>query len=412
MIEKKLDFWANHIDELKLLWNNADTTAASVKKRYFSGKKYLGSKDKKVIGGCFYFYLRTLNHTESLDALQLIALAYVNVEEVKINIDKLFKIDDFIPLLSSQVTNVDKLISDFDSKKVQSFFPETYISNILIDSSQMEGLCIALNSEATTDIRVIANRDMIEEELNASDIPFYTNMLEDCIKLEQNINFNTLISYKNGYFDVQDEGSQLVAHLVNPQPDETILDYCSGGGGKTIHIAELSEDNAYITATDIDLKRLKETERRVSFHRLSSVRILDIQDVDSSAAKYDKVLVDAPCSGSGTVRRAPEIRYSITEEVIKHYSDLQLEILNKCYGKLRSGGELIYSTCTFFAKENDSVIAKFLSEHSDLSTIDIKNRIIGLQLDPNKFEFTDSGVLTLTHKTKTDGFYVSLIQKS
>lgn len=412
MIEKKLEFWANHIDELKALWNNADTTSASVKKRYFSGKKYLGSKDKKVIGGCFYFYLRTLLYTESLDATQLLTLTYLNVDEVKINIDKLFKVDDFLPLLSTHITNVDKLISDFENKKSQSFFPETYMSNIRIDTSQKEALCVALNSEATTDIRVIANRDMIEEELTASDIPYYTNMLEDCIKLEKNINFNTLISYKNGYFDVQDEGSQLVAHLVNPLTDETILDYCSGGGGKTIHIAELSNDTSYITATDIDLKRLKETERRVSYHRLSSVRILDIKDVDDSAAKYDKVLVDAPCSGSGTVRRSPEIRYSITEESIKHYSDLQLEILNKCYDKLRSGGELIYSTCSLFAKENDFVITKFLNSHSDLSIIDIRNRLIGLQLDPNKFEFTDSGVLTLAHKTKTDGFYISLIKKS
>lgn len=401
-----------HIEELKLLWLKSDTTAASVKKRYFSGKKYLGSKDKKVVGGSFYFFLRTMLYTENKTPNEFLILAYLNVEEVKESIDKLFKNIDFIDYLSNNIENVTDLINDFNSQKTSLFFPKAFINNINTTNLDIEVLTKSLNEEATTDIRVISNSDVIEEELTASGIPYSYNILDDCIKLEKNVNFNSLISYKNGYFDIQDEGSQLVSYFLNPNNGDNILDYCSGGGGKTLHIAELSHDSANIIATDIDIKRLQETERRVSFHRYSSVRILDKEDVDNSSDQYNKILVDAPCSGSGTVRRSPDIRYSITEESIDSYSAIQKEILEQCYAKLEPGGELVYSTCSFFFKENDEVIKTFLSHHNDLTAINIRNRVIGLQLDDSKFDFTDYGLMTLTNKTKTDGFFISVISKS
>lgn len=412
LIEKKLDFLLKHVEELKLLWLKSDTTSASVKKRYFSGKKYLGSKDKKVIGGCFYFYLRTKLFTDKLTIKELLLLSYINVNEVKESIDKLFKNIDFLEFLSSIIDNSDDVISDFNTQKHSVFFPETYKINIKTSSIDSEELFKSLNEEATTDLRIISNSDVIEEELTASGASYFFNLLNDCIKLEKNINFNSLISYKNGYFDIQDEGSQLVSFFLNPKNGDNILDYCSGGGGKTIHIAELSHDSANITATDIDTKRLQETERRVSFHRYSSVRILEKNDVDNSTKQFNKILVDAPCSGSGTVRRSPEIRYSITEDSIKTYSDMQKSILEACYAKLQPGGELVYSTCSLFFKENDEVIKTFLDNHDDLSLIDIRNRVIGLQLDESKFDLTDYGLMTLANKTKTDGFFISVLSKS
>ena len=411
MIEKKLDFLLKHIEELKLLWLKSDTTSASVKKRYFSGKKYLGSKDKKVIGGTLYFYLRTKLISDNYSIIELLLLSYINVDEVNESIKKLFKNVDFIDYLSSKIENIEDLITEFDAKKHSSFFPEAYKKNIYTDTTEEEKLYKSLNEEATTDLRVISNSDVIEEELAGSNTQYSLNMLDDCIKLEKNINFNTLISYKNGYFDIQDEGSQLVSFFLNPKNGDTILDYCSGGGGKTIHLAELSHDSANIVATDVDTKRLQETERRVSFHRYSSVRILDKEDVDNSDMQYNKILVDAPCSGSGTVRRSPEIRYSINDELINKYSELQKSILEECYAKLKPGGELVYSTCSLFFKENDEVIKNFLKNHDDLSLIDIRNRVIGLKLDESKFDFTDYGLMTLAHKTKTDGFFISVVSK-
>ena len=411
VIEKKIDFWVRHIDELNTLWNNAEITAASVKKRYFSGKKYLGSKDKKVVGGCFYFSLRTRLFTETVSIHELLYLAYLHVTEVKESVDKLLKNIDILEFISSYIDSVEDLVTNFDAKKNTFFFPQVYLENIYSKNVDLNELCKSLNEEATTDLRILSNRDVIEEELTATDIPYSRNLLNGCLKLKKNINFNNYISYKNGYFDIQDEGSQLVSYFLNPMPDDSILDYCSGGGGKTLHIAELAEDRANIVATDIDIKRLKETERRVSFHRYASVRIMNKEDVDSDTKQYDKILVDAPCSGSGTVRRSPDIRYSITADSISTYAALQLEILEKCYSKLNVGGELVYSTCSLFTRENDDVVLSFLKNHNDITQINIRDRVIGLQLDPDRFDFTDAGLMTMTHKTNTDGFYISVLTK-
>lgn len=409
-LEKKATFWFSHIAELIELWIASDFTAASVKQRFMSGKRYLGSKDKKVISGVFFFYLRHKLALEGLTTEEIFFLAYLKENDVNESVNKIFKNDVFNSYIY-EVINSEKLESDFAQLKDTDFFPEVFIKNIDLDEDRMLSLAKAINQEATTDLRIISDRDLIEGELTSNEIPYEYNILKDCIKLSKNINFNTYMSYKNGCFEVQDEGSQLISIMLDPKPDEDILDYCSGGGGKTIHIAELANDKAFIDATDINIKRLKETERRVGLHRLSSVLILNIEDIDSDEKEYDKVLIDAPCSGSGTVRRSPEIRYTITDELIDSYTQLQLEIIAKCYDKIAVGGELIYSTCSLFRNENDKVISNAIAQFPDLKPIDIKERAVNLEILTEALHFTEFGLMTLTDKSKTDGFYLSILQK-
>ena len=409
-LEKKATFWFSHIAELIGLWEDSEFTAASVKQRFMSGKRYLGSKDKKVISGVFFFFLRHKAALEANTIEDIFFLAYSKEKDVSESVNKIFRDDEFNSYIY-ELVNVEKLESDFAQLKDTDYFPDTFLNHIDLDEDRLLSLASALNKEATTDLRIISDRDLIEEELKSTEIPFEYNILKDCLKLSKNINFNTYMSYKNGSFEVQDEGSQLISILLDPQPDEDILDYCSGGGGKTIHIAELANDRAFIDATDINIKRLKETERRVSLHGLSSVLILNIEDIDSDEKQYDKVLIDAPCSGSGTVRRAPEIRYSITDEMIDSYTKLQLEIITKCYDKIADGGELIYSTCSLFRNENDRVISNVLAQFPDLKLIDIKERANQLDIPTANLHFTEFGMMTLTDKSKMDGFYISILKK-
>ena len=409
-LEKKATFWFSHITELMELWSNSQFTAASVKQRFMSGKRYLGSKDKKVISGTFFFYLRHKLVLEALSVEEIFFLAFINDTDVNESVNKIFKNDEFNSYIYDLV-NSEELESKFGQNKATDFFPDVFLKNIDLDEDRLLSLADALNKEATTDLRIISDRDLIEEELKSYEIPFEYNILNDCLKLGKNINFNTYMSYKNGSFEVQDEGSQLISILLDPKPDEDILDYCSGGGGKTIHIAELANDQALIDATDINIKRLRETERRVGLHGLSSVLILHIEDIDSDEKQYHKVLIDAPCSGSGTVRRAPEIRYTITDELIDSYTKLQLEIITKCYDKIADGGELIYSTCSLFGRENDGVISKVIAQFPDLQTIDLKERANDLDIPTDNLHFTEFGMMTLTDKSRTDGFYISILQK-
>lgn len=409
-IEKKATFWFSHIAELIDLWENSEFTAASVKQRFMSGKRYLGSKDKKVISGVFFFYLRHKLALEALTIEDIFFLAYMKEPDVTESVNKIYINDEFNSYIYGLV-NTEKLTSDFAQFKETDFFPDTFINHIDLDDDRLLSLASALNKEATTDLRIISDRDLIEEELKSTEIPYEYNILKDCLKLGKNINFNTYMSYKNGSFEVQDEGSQLISILLDPKPNEDILDYCSGGGGKTIHIAELADDRAFIDATDINIKRLKETERRVSLHGLSSVLILNIEDIDSDEKQYNKILIDAPCTGSGTVRRAPEIRYSITDELIDSYTKLQFEIITKCYDKIADDGELIYSTCSLFRNENDRVISNAITQFPDLKLIDIRERANKLGIPTDNLYFTEFGMMTLTDKSKMDGFYVSILKK-
>ncbi len=409
-LEKKATFWFSHITELIELWEASEFTAASVKQRFMSGKRYLGSKDKKIISGVFFFYLRHKLVLTKLSVNDIFFLAYRKEIDVNESVNRIFKNDEFNSYIY-ELVNSEKLESDFSEFKDTDFFPTTFLNNIDLDEDRLLSVATALNKEATTDLRIISDRDLIEEELKSYGIPYEYNIVRDCIKLGKNINFNTYMSYKNGCFEVQDEGSQLISLLLDPRPDEDILDYCSGGGGKTIHIAELARDQAFIDATDINIKRLRETERRVSLHGLSSVLILNIEDIDNDDKQYHKVLIDAPCSGSGTVRRAPEIRYSITDVLIDSYTKLQLEIVAKCYDKIADGGELIYSTCSLFRNENDRVISNVLSQFPDMKPVDIKSRANELEINTDSLHFTEFGMMTLTDKSKTDGFYISILKK-
>jgi len=409
-LEKKATFWLSHIAELIDLWKESKFTAASVKQRFMSGKRYLGSKDKKIISGVFFFFLRHKMVLETISTEGIFLLAFLNDNDVNESVNRIFKNNEFNSYIYTLV-NSENLETEFAKYKSTDFFPNTFLKNIVLEEDRLLSLASAVNNEATTDLRIISDRDLIEEELKSNNIPYEYNIVKDCIKLGKNINFNTYLSYKNGCFEIQDEGSQLISILLNPKPDEDILDYCSGGGGKTIHIAELANDQAFIDATDINKKRLKETERRVGLHRLSSVLVLNIEDVDNDEKQYHKVLIDAPCSGSGTVRRAPEIRYSITDDIIDGYTNLQLEIVTKCYEKIAPGGELIYSTCSLFRNENDRVISNILTQYPDLSLVDIKSRAVDLKIPIENLDFTDFGLMTLTDKSKTDGFYISILKK-
>ena len=126
---------------------------------------------------------------------------------------------------------------------------------------------------------------------------------------------------------------------------------------------------------------MKETERRVNDHKFTSVNLWNIEQLDDSNNTYDKILIDAPCSGSGTVRRAPELRYNINSDLINNYNRLQHSILEKCKAKLKSSGKIFYSTCSLFEDENDKIIENFLAENSNFEVSDIKQTVIDLGLD-------------------------------
>lgn len=410
--KKKYTFLTDHITEIIKDYNNSDSTAARVRKSFFLKKKYLGSKDRKCITGAFYFYFRHYPFAKELNAETLLLLAYNFDTDVSTALNKLIKNIDITEFITNSYNISDNIIEEFDSLSSINFFPTTFIDNINIDSNELEQLCDSLNKAATTDIRVIKHKGIVINELDTLGIDYYTNILPDCIKLRDNANLDSTKSYREGNFEIQDEGSQLIATALNPSNGETILDYCAGGGGKSLHIAQLANDKSKITATDISSNRLNETKRRVARLGLKSISVKEIDEVNSSNSTYDKVLVDAPCTGSGTVRRAPDIRVKISEEDIKRYHRLQLEILGVVANKLKEGGILLYSTCSLFDKENDDTITEFLSLHSEFKVISTINVLNQTGIDTTKFTDKTHGIQTYTHKADMDSFYICTLEKS
>jgi len=177
-------------------------------------------------------------------------------------------------------------------------------------------------------------------------------------------------AFREGLFYVQDEASQLVAHIAKPWLSGRVLDLCAAPGGKTTHLAELGNGRIEITATDESERRLEILRENLTRLGTAGVQVKRLPDLlsnspDNPAGQFDLVLVDAPCSGLGTIRRHPEIRYRITPENLLRHADRQQEVLRTAAGLTRSGGVIVYSTCSFSRRENRDVIEKFLRDFPD-----------------------------------------------
>lgn len=175
-----------------------------------------------------------------------------------------------------------------------------------------------------------------------------------------------------GKIYLQDEASQLVAQTVELKPGERALDLCAAPGGKATLMAQLAHDNALIVASDRSAKRLDTVTKIIAVHNLTSIKplLLDAaQPLPFAGRAFDRILVDAPCSGTGTLRRNPEIRWRISESDIRVLAAQQKLFLKHAARVLKPGGQLVYSTCSVEREENEDVVAAFLASHTRFNQI-------------------------------------------
>lgn len=220
--------------------------------------------------------------------------------------------------------------------------------------------------------------------------------------------------FEEGYLAIQDESSMLVAPALNVNPEHRVLDVAAAPGGKAMHIATnfLSEEKGGIlTALDIHKHKIKLIEDNASRQGVANIveaRQLDARKLTSEFAEnsFDRVLVDAPCSGLGLMRRRPEIRYNKQKKDILSLQKLQLEIINEAGKMLKSGGEMIYSTCTITHLENQDVVNSFLKQNKNFEQISVN-----LPND-NLLRSKDGSITILPHQYDTDGFYIAKLRKT
>jgi 16S rRNA (cytosine967-C5)-methyltransferase len=216
-----------------------------------------------------------------------------------------------------------------------------------------------------------------------------------------------LPGFQQGLFQIQGEASQLVGYLLAPQPGERVLDACAAPGGKTTHLAELMKDRGEIIAADISEKSLEKMADNIARPGLKSIRTVQA-DVceelpESITQPYDRILVDAPCSGLGTLRSHPEIKWNRSQTDINRLTRLQRRILTQTASHLKPGGVLVYSTCTLGREENEKVVEVFLSDHPEF----VLDPVAGYLPDPANEMVRGSYFLALPHLHNTDGFFAA-----
>ncbi|MGV8079161.1 MAG: 16S rRNA (cytosine(967)-C(5))-methyltransferase RsmB [Syntrophales bacterium] len=276
-------------------------------------------------------------------------------------------------------------------------------------------ICRAGNEIPPLAVRVNAGRatrrgvreELAAEGIEAADAPWSPDGL---LLPHTGRSIRELACWKEGRITVQDEASQMVARLAAPRPGDRILDLCAGAGGKATHLAEITGDEATILAMDSSREKLGELERNAGRLGIRSIRTLA---ADATAdpgedfhESFHRVLVDAPCSGLGTLRRNPEIKWRLGASDIPLLSDLQGRLLDRGARCVMPGGTLIYSTCTLLKQENEDVVADFLHRHGDFQQVREIDDVPREMLDPQGF------FRTFTHRHGTDGFFAAVLRRA
>jgi 16S rRNA (cytosine967-C5)-methyltransferase len=295
-------------------------------------------------------------------------------------------------------------------------FPD-WIIQVWIDQfgvAETEKLCIWMNQTPAIDLRVNPLRtstSKVETALQAAgfssqcfpDLPQALRLLDNPGPIQN------LPGFCEGWWSVQDSSAQLVSHFLDPQPGEVIIDACAAPGGKTTHIAELMQDRGNVWACDRTPSRLRKLQENIQRLNLNSIKICigDSRNLPQFINSADRVLLDAPCSGLGTLHRHADARWRQTPETIQELSTLQKELISHTSTFVKNGGVLVYATCTLHPTENEAVIESFLAENANW-------QIEPLSINSPFFAYsTPQGWLkVLPHQHGMDGFFMARLRKT
>ncbi|MFC5046001.1 RsmB/NOP family class I SAM-dependent RNA methyltransferase [Aquimarina hainanensis] len=236
-------------------------------------------------------------------------------------------------------------------------------------------------------------RSLLEDELIDTE---FIKTYPDALQLTERANVFSTQAFKNGFFEVQDASSQLVAAFLDVKPGQRVVDTCAGAGGKSLHLAALMENKGQIISMDIygnKLKELKRRARRAKAHNIETRVIESSKDIKKLIGKADRVLIDAPCSGLGVLRRNPDAKWKLQPEFLDTIRQTQKEILSSYSRMVKPGGKLVYATCSVLPSENEKQVKNFLQSEAG-----------------EHFSFVSDKKI-LSHESGFDGFYMALLTK-
>ncbi len=419
----------------------ADTAADSIIRAYFRPRRYAGSQDRRSVGNRVFDVIR---HRARLDwwiagaagdlqpssRLRVLAAVLIVDKETPAAVASLFDGTAHGP---AQLTAEEQQLVDNLAAKplLHDAMPPGVVHEVpqwlepsfqALWGERYDAEMTALNSAAPVDIRVNVgrvSRDQAKKSLSIDHIKTTPTTLSPIgLRLVERARLEETKAFKKGLIEVQDEGSQLIALLCEVKTGMTVIDYCAGGGGKTLALADAmgmqSRDSTEGTliACDVSSKRLSGLDARLQRSGATSIEQLVLDDeagVNDLNGKADRVLIDAPCSGIGAWRRHPEARWRLTSARLDRHIADQSKILDAAAKMVKPGGRLIYATCSLLTQENEAQVEAFLGRNDAFTALpmsDIWIRVMATPCPP-----AQGGLRLSPADTDTDGFFCAVMER-
>ena len=413
----------NHAEALLSELLRSPFPADSVVSRYFRQHRELGHADRGFAAEVVYSVLR---RKRSLAArcfddvtsrrLLLVSLACVqglNRRELDVvlhesegkwlSLAKALKLEDLPPAVRLD-------LPDWLYEKLAAQYP----------ADELNALAASLNQSAPLDLRansIKTERDALLSRLRADGLP-----AEPCRYSPSGIRLTGKPSvarhplFLDGSFEVQGEGSQLLGYLLQPKRGEMVADFCAGAGGKTLLLGAMMRSQGRLYAFDVAEKRLAKLKPRLARSGLSNVHPARIESendikIKRLAGKLDRVLVDAPCSGLGTLRRNPDLKWRQTPESVAELTSKQASILNSAAALVKSGGRLVYATCSLLEEENEAVVSAFLAAHPEFISLSAEDVLRKQEIEIDCDTNGGQRLRLLPYRHGTDGFFAAVMER-
>lgn len=412
----------SHASELITLWQDDPRGAHRVRQDYFSERRYLGSKDRRSISEIYYDVIRNLrlyvwsfrnNFPDEKD----IPGAYLAVHSFKMLytdhiLEVEFKIDDAISLWYAKDRSalafpddpaIRWSVPDFMYNSLVEHYDEKTALDICKASMKNPGVHIRCNQTKT-------NRESLKRALQDYH-PGNGRLAPLALRFRDRNDLKNSPAAKRGHFEFQDESSQLAAYVCNPRRTDTVVDICAGGGGKSLHLADLMENKGHILSSDIATGKLQELKRRQKTAGFTNIRTMSITDIIKRFRSVtDVLLIDAPCSGSGTYGRNAHSKWDVDEEGFKDLLSVQAEILDAYAPLVTLGGYIVYVTCSVCDEENSQQVDHFLKRHPEFERVSAYTTLRRFGIDL-KTRYHQKDVVILPQDYESIGFFVSKIQR-
>jgi 16S rRNA (cytosine967-C5)-methyltransferase len=389
-------------------------------KHFFRDNRGLGSRDRALVGDTVHAVLRRRRLLEALTpgaAPRELALAsLVKLQGVGIaQIDGLLKPGEREWLIALKAKDIDALAFE-----LRADLPDWVIERLRKRYGDADILALArsLQQPAPLDLRVNtlkAPREAVLERLEADGLAAVpTRYSPYGVRLKEKVALNRHPMFLDGAVEVQDEGSQILGMLVEPRRTDMVVDFCAGAGGKTLQLGAIMNSQGRLYAFDVSEKRLANLAPRLKRSGLSNVhpqRLAGENDakVKRLRGKIDRVLVDAPCTGLGTLRRNPDLKGRQTEAGIAELNAKQSAILEAAAALVKPGGRLVYGTCSLLAEENEDIVDKFLAAHPQFTIVPVSEVLArqGVAIPG-----CDRYLALRPHLHDTDGFFAAVLQRA